>query len=98
VVVQVKFEQYEKWRSSSQELVDIASDYAPLSGEWHLNLQLFDSSNSWRYWALDNGAVFSENIPNGPWTFNKTLDDCPTECLNLTVNDTDGKILIDIRD
>ena len=97
VTVQGKFEKFEKWKTDSQKIVNMALNSAPPEGEWHLSLQLLDGSETWRYWALDNGAVFSENIPNGPSSFNQYFEDCPSRCVILQVKEKEGELFIDSK-
>jgi hypothetical protein len=95
ITVQTKFKESEKWRTDTQKIVNYAASNAPLAGEWHLSIELFDDSELWRQWALGNGAVFSENISNGPWTYMQYLEECPINCINLLVSEKDGELVID---
>jgi hypothetical protein len=97
ITVQNDYEQFEEWRHSSQELVEFASKYAPNEGEWHLSVEFLDDSEEWRSWALGGGAVFSENISNGPWTYNQYVEECPSRCINLQVMEVNGETLITLK-
>ena len=97
VQAQAKFNDFEKWRTESQEIVNFAAKNAPLAGEWHLSIELLDGSAEWRGWALGGGAVFGENISNGPSTFNQYFDDCPTRCMVLQVNSVGNRLKISMK-